>query len=45
LCKLHVPAWGVYDNGYTLYEMISLTASNEPPDSSLFVPPAEFREG
>jgi hypothetical protein len=25
-----------------MYEMISLTGSNQPPDSSLFVPPAEF---
>lgn len=43
--NLRMPAWGVYDNGYTLYEMISLSASNELPDSSLFVPPSEFREG
>ncbi len=41
--NLRVPAWGVYDNGYTLYEMISLTASDEAPDSSLFIPPSEFR--
>lgn len=41
--NLRVPAWGVYNNGATRYEMISLTASYEPPDSSLFLPPAEFR--
>jgi len=37
--NLRVPAWGVYDNGTTRYEMISLTASSEPPDTSLFMPP------
>lgn len=41
--NLRVPAWGVYDNGTTRYEMISLTADSQPPDSSLFLPPREFR--
>jgi hypothetical protein len=41
--NLRVPAWGVYGNGATLYEMISLKGSNQPPDSSLFQPPPEFR--
>jgi len=41
--NLRVPAWGVYDNGLTRYEMISLTGDREPPDASLFLPPAEFR--
>ena len=40
--NLRVPAWGVYGNGGTLYEMISLEGSNQPPDASLFQPPDEF---
>jgi hypothetical protein len=40
--NLRVPAWGVYDNGYTRYEMISLIGDNLPPDSSLFLPPSGF---
>jgi len=42
--NLRVPAWGVYDNGTTRYEMISLTGDNQPPDPSLFLPPEEFRK-
>jgi hypothetical protein len=42
--NLRVPAWGVYGNGFTSYEMISLKGSNQPPDSSLFLPPSEFRD-
>jgi hypothetical protein len=42
--NLLVPAWGVYDNGATRYEMISLDGDNQPPDSSLFLPPPEFRD-
>ncbi len=42
--NLRVPAWGVYDNGYTRYEMISLSGDNESPDSSVFLPPPEFRD-
>lgn len=41
--SLRVPDWAVYENGTTVYEMISLTGSNETPDSSLFLPPPEFR--
>lgn len=41
--NLRVPAWGVYDNGTTRYEMISLSGDSQPPDSSLFAPPQEFR--
>lgn len=37
--NLRVPAWGVYDNGYTRYEMISLTAARERPDLAIFEPP------
>ncbi|MDH3215298.1 MAG: hypothetical protein OEN01_03285 [Candidatus Krumholzibacteria bacterium] len=42
--NLRVPAWGVYGNGFTLYEMISLKGSNHPPDPSLFQPHPEFRK-
>lgn len=38
--NLRVPNWAVYENGVTSYEMISLTGSNQPPDPSLFEPPA-----
>ena len=38
--NLWVPNWGVYDNGFTRFEMISLKGTNQPPDSSLFIPPA-----
>jgi hypothetical protein len=41
--NLRVPNWSVYENGTTMYEMISLSGSNQPPDSSLFLPPPEFR--
>ena len=41
--NLRIPAWGVYDNGLTRYEMISVTGSNQPLDSTLFLPPAEYR--
>jgi len=37
--NLRVPAWGVYDNGTTRYEMISVDADAAPPDRSLFLPP------
>ncbi len=37
--NLRVPAWGVYDTGYTRYQMISLVGDNQPPDSALFLPP------
>jgi hypothetical protein len=42
--NLRVPAWGVYDNGFTRYEMISVSADNNSPDSSLFLPPPQFRD-
>lgn len=41
--NLRVPNWAVYENGSTLYEMISLIGSNQPPDLSLFQPPPEHR--
>ncbi|MBL7995033.1 hypothetical protein JNM05_06630 [bacterium] len=40
--NLWIPSWGVYDNGLTRYEMISVSGSNQLPDSSLFVPPQKF---
>jgi hypothetical protein len=41
--NLRVPNWAVYENGTTMYEMISLTGSNQPPDVTLFEPPLETR--
>ena len=40
--NLRVPRWGVYDNGFTRYEMISLHGDRQPPDPSLFQPPPEL---
>jgi len=37
--NLRLPAWGVYDNGYTRYEMISAKAGREPPERELFIAP------
>lgn len=37
--NLRVPGWGVYDTGFTRYEMISLRGDSEPFDLSLFLPP------
>jgi hypothetical protein len=42
--NLRVPNWAVYENGGTMYEMISLEGSNQPPDPSLFQPHPEYRE-
>lgn len=42
--NLRVPDWAVYENGFTKYEMISLTGSNQPLDQSLFKAPAELTE-
>jgi hypothetical protein len=43
--NLRIPAWGIYGNGLTRFEMISVTGDSEPPPSNLFQPPAEFRDG
>lgn len=43
--NLRVPNWSVYENGITMYEMISLTGSSERPDPSLFMPPEEYKTG
>ena len=42
--NLRVPNWAVYENGTTMYDMISLEGSNQPPDPSLFQPPPEYRK-
>ena len=42
--NLRVPAWGVYDNGTTRYEMVSLGADRDAPERSLFLPPANVRK-
>lgn len=42
--NLRLPNWGVYDNGYTRYEMISVSGDNRPPDTSVFLPSSEFRD-
>ena len=39
--SVRVPAWGTTGNGRVRYEMVSLTASREPPDPSLFAPPPD----
>jgi hypothetical protein len=39
--NLRIPEWGVYDNGYTRYNMISVTGDNRVPDPDLFLPPSE----
>jgi hypothetical protein len=42
--NLRLPAWGVYDNGYTRYEMRSATADHEPVDPALFSVPDGLHE-
>jgi hypothetical protein len=42
--NLRVPGWGVYDNGFTRFEMISLDGDNQPPDASIFLPPVEYEK-
>ena len=42
--NLWVPKWGIYDTGYTRYEMISLIGNNQPPDSTLFIPPDKYKK-
>jgi hypothetical protein len=43
--NLRVPNWAVTGDGRVRYEMVSLTGSNQRPDSTLFTPPPESREG
>lgn len=40
--NLWVPNWATTSGGLVRYEMVSLTASNQRPDLSLFAPPAEL---
>lgn len=42
--NLRLPAWGVYDNGYTRYEMRAATADYQPLDLSLFRAPTGYPE-
>ena len=42
--NLRLPDWGVYENGSFFFEMVSLEGSNQAPDHSLFLPPAEYRD-
>lgn len=42
--NLRVPDWGVYENGITCFQMISLTGSDQAPNLSLFEPPDEFKK-
>jgi hypothetical protein len=42
--NLRVPNWAITGGGRVRYEMVSLTGSNQEPDSTLFVPPDESRE-
>ncbi len=37
--NLRIPAWGVYDNGWTRYEMIDAKGDREAPEASLFMAP------
>jgi hypothetical protein len=43
--NLLVPNWATTNSGLVRYEMVSLTASNERPDLSLFAAPAEMGGG
>jgi len=43
--NLRIPAWGVYDNGTTRYEMIDARGDRNPPDAALFRPPGEDGRG
>jgi len=42
--NLWIPKWGVYDTGYTRYEMISVSGSTQKPDLSIFLPPKKESE-
>jgi hypothetical protein len=37
--NLRIPSWGVYGNGLTRYDVISVTGDRQPPDRTLFLPP------
>ena len=38
--NLKIPAWGVYDNGWTRYQLINAIGDRNPPAISLFMPPS-----
>jgi hypothetical protein len=40
--NLRVPDWAVTGGGRVRYQMVALTGSNQPPDSTLFIPPPEY---
>jgi hypothetical protein len=42
--NLRLPAWGVYDNGYTRYEMRAAKGDHEPLDTSIFRVPPGYSE-
>ncbi|KAB2969676.1 MAG: hypothetical protein F9K18_00865 [Thermoanaerobaculia bacterium] len=42
--NLRLPAWGVYDTGYTRYEMVAAYGDHEPFDPSLFIVPGGLHE-
>ena len=42
--NLKYPDWGSTGNGAVIYEMVSLTGSNQPADLALFIPPEKFRK-
>lgn len=42
--NLRLPAWGVYENGFTRYEMRAAKGDHEVLDSSLFLVPAGLHE-
>lgn len=39
--NLRIPAWGVYENGWTRYEIVDVRGDRNPPDVSTFLPPGE----
>lgn len=39
--NLLLPVWGVYDNGFTRYEMIAATGDFQAPEVGRFMPPAD----
>lgn len=42
--NLRLPAWGVYDNGYTRYEMRTAHGDHEPLDPAFFLVPTMTRD-
>ena len=42
--NLRLPAWGVYDNGFTRYEMRAASGDHKPIEAALFIAPDTIRE-